>query len=327
MRHELAALLVGSALALGAGPAFAQACLGVEVRVNARTTALSTALTAQITTRTAGIVAQETLERQQLLSAVRVMTRQGSLSAQQEANADNVAQMGLANVVVEDSVARQIHEAVTDYGTTGHAACALVTAGQDVAGAMENYATTRASMGEAIREARSPSNEPEFRTMMAQWSALTREADDATVQALMSGDEDAARAFIAVVAGPPRYPAEAGSGSVLSRLDRVAAMQDEARNSAAVYALADLAASQELRRSLDEMAEVWTSAGGSEQWAARMAASPARAVLLDAARIEAHNIAATALELRQGVMNEFALGVFALSHVDALQDRLAAEGQ
>ena len=36
--------------------------------------------------------------------------------------------------------------------------------------------------------------------------------------------------------------------------------------------------------------------------------------------IEAHNIAVTALELRQGVMNEFALSVFALSHIDAIRD-------
>ena len=155
---------------------------------------------------------------------------------------------------------------------------------------------------------------------MANWANLVREADDATVQALLSGDEEAAEAFIAVVAGPPRYPLEAGSGSVLSRMDRVSVLRDEARNSAATYALADLSAQQQLRVALDEMADLWVGEDGGEEWAARMATSPTRGVLLDTARIEAHNIAVAAFELRQGVMNEFALSVFALSHIDAIRD-------
>ena len=180
------------------------------------------------------------MQRQQLLSALRVLTRQGSLSSQQEVNADHASQMGLANVIVEDSVAHQIHDAVTDYGSTGHAACELVAAGQVVADRMDAYEDVRERLGEEIREGRTAADEPEFRERMAEWSNLVRDADDATVQALLSGDEDAARSFIAVVAGPPRYPVEAGSGSVLSRMDRVTALREEARNAAAVYALADL---------------------------------------------------------------------------------------
>lgn len=307
--------------------AFAQSCTGVEARVNARTSTLTTAITTQITTRTAAIVAQETLQRQQLLSALRVMVRQESLANEQEINADNSAQMAMGNVIVEDSVARQTHEAVTNYGSTGHAACELVEAGATVAERMETYSEARELMAEAVRENRTAANEEEFREQMAGWSTLVAGADDATVQALMAGDEDAAEAFIAVVAGPPRYPQEAGSGSVLSRFDRVTALTEEARNSAAVYALADLSAQQSLRTALDEMADIWVGEDGGEEWAARMAASPTRAVLLDTARIEAHNIAVTALELRQGVMNEFALSVFALSHIDQLRDEQVEEFQ
>ena len=111
----------------------------------------------------------------------------------------------------------------------------------------------------------------------------------------------------------------------MAQLDRVYSLRDEARNSAAVYALADLAASEGLRRALDEMSAVWVGEDGGEEWAARMAASPTRAVLLDTARIEAHNIAVTALELRQGVMSEFALATFALSHIDDQRDQLVME--
>ena len=126
----------------------AQACTGVEARVNARTSTLTATLTTQITARTAAIVTQETLQRQQLLSALRVMVRQESLSNEQEVNADHAAQMAMSNVIVEDSVARQTHEAVTQYGSTGHAACDLVDAGDAVADMMTTYATTREAMAE-----------------------------------------------------------------------------------------------------------------------------------------------------------------------------------
>ena len=58
---------------------------------------------------------------------------------------------------------------------------------------------------------------------------------------------------------------------------------------------------------------------------ARMAASSERAVLLDTARIEAHNIAMSALELKQGVTQELALSVFALTYIDNLRKAQAAE--
>lgn len=317
--------ILGSVLALCAvftgGAAFAQSCVGVEARVNVRTNTLSTTLLSQITARTTAVVAQETLQRQQLLSAVRVLTRQESLSTEQQVNANDAAQMALANVVVEDSVARMTHRAVTDYGSTGHAACELVEYGNSVSDMLTSYSNTREEMAEAVRQGRTAANEGEFRVAMANWSELVRNSDDATVQAMLSGDEDAASAFIAIVAGPPRFPSEAGTGSVLSRMDRVFSLRDEARNSAAVYALADLSASQGLRTALVDMADVWVGEDGGEEWSARMAASPTRAVLLDTARIEAHNIAMGALELRQGVMNEFSLSVFALSYIDAQRDQ------
>ena len=58
---------------------------------------------------------------------------------------------------------------------------------------------------------------------------------------------------------------------------------------------------------------------------ARMAASSERAVLLDTARIEAHNIAMSALELKQGVTQELALSVFALTYIDNLRKAQATE--
>lgn len=319
--------LAGAVFLFPAGAVLAQSCSGVEKRVNTETSSLTTTLTAEIESLTEQIVAQETAQRNELLSALRVGVRQEALSAEQEASADNAAQLGMANVIVEDSVAAQVHDVVTDYGTTGHAACELVEAGNTIAEMVENYAKVRADLALAISESRNAKTEEEFRDQMAEWSTLVGDADDATVASLLSGDKDAANAFIAVVAGPPRWPEEAGGGtSVLARMDRVEALREEARNASAVFALSDLAAAQGLREALDEQADLWLGEDGGEAWAARMASSSTRSVLLDTARIEAHIIASTALELRQSVMNEFALAVFALAHIDQ-QRKLQAQAR
>ena len=206
MKRSTGFIAVIFALCAGS-EAMAQACAGVEARVNARTSALTTALTTQITARTAAIVAQETLQRQQLLSALRVMVRQESLSNEQEVNADHAAQMAMSNVLVEDSVARQTHEAVTNYGSTGHAACELVEAGETVAEMMDNYSEARELMADAVREARTANNEEEFREQMAGWANLVQDADDATVQALLSGDEGRRSSVHCGCCWPPAIPA------------------------------------------------------------------------------------------------------------------------
>ena len=321
MRRGVALIALAAGLA-APGVALAQTCAGVESRVNSATSQLQGAVTSHITTRTSAMVAQEIYQRQRLLSAMHVLVRQDAVSSEQVTNADRAANEALANVIIEQSVNDQMRQAVADYGSTGHNACQLVEQGRNVAAMYAAYGSARAQMAESIREQRTATNDAEFRERLAEWSELVANADDATIASVLNGDTDAAREFIAIVAGPPRPPVQAGTGSVRSQQDRVLAMRDDARNSAGVYVLADIAANQQLRTAMEDMSESWVADGG-EEWASRMATENQRTVLLDTARIEAQNIAMSALELRQQVMEEFALASFALSYVDDLASRPA----
>lgn len=305
--------------------ALAVTCAGVELRVNTQTSNVSSAVTALIATRQAAIVAQEVLERQRLLSAVRVLTRQMSVSGEQEVVADRASQIALSQTIIEQSVNTQVREAVRSYGNTGHNACGIVERGETVAEMIAAYDEARDEMAEAVRLRRTAGTVEEFRTQMADWSLMVQDADEATISAVLEGDEEQAETFIAVVAGPPRPPIQAGTGSVFSQQDRVVALRDEARSSAAVLVLADIASSQQVQAALDEMTSEWIGEDGGATWAATMAASPSRAVLLDTARIEAQNLASMALEMKRSVMEEFALATFSVTYVDRMREREAPE--
>lgn len=307
-------------LLLGTGSQVAaQACAGVEGRVNNRTSQVSSAVTTLIATRQAAIITQEIVERQRMLSAIRVLTKQMSVSGEQEVVADRSSNLALSQTVVQQSVNTQIREAVRDYGNTGHNACGIVERGQVVADMIEEYNSVRDEMANTVASNRTAATEDEFRSQLSDWNALVQGADDATIAAVLNGDETQADAFIAVVAGPPRPPIQAGSDSVLSKQDRVIALQQEARTSAAVLVLADIAASQRVQTALDAMTSEWIGDDGGAAWAASMAASPARAVMLDTVRIDAQTIASTALELKRSVMEEFALAAFAVTYAERMQ--------
>lgn len=307
--------------------AYAVTCAGVEGRVNARTSEVSAAVTSLIATRQAALITQEIAERQRLLSAVRVLTQQMSVSGQQEVVADRSANLALASTIVEQSVNTQTRRAVQEYSNTGHNACGIVERGYEVAAMVESYDTARREMAERVRAARSPATAEEFREMMGDWSELVQSANEATIAAVLDGDEEQAEAFIAIVTGPPRAPIQAGTGSVLSRQERVIALQEEARSSAASLVLADIAASRRVGAALDAMSDEWIGDDGGEAWAASMAASPTRAVLLDTARIRSQLIASMALELKRSVMEEFALATFSLTYSDRMRERLAEGAQ
>lgn len=93
-------------------------------------------------------------------------------------------------------------------------------------------------------------------------------------------------------------------------------MQRRARQSAAAQILTDVSAEIAVRDAMQEFHDGYFGDDGGEEWAASQAASPERGVLLDMARLEAANLAATALQLRKALREEYALSVYALSVID-----------
>lgn len=304
-----ALLLLGSASAV-----VAQSCAGVEGRVNSRTSALTTAVTGTITTATTTYLAQQLFEQQQIMSALRVLGAQSNASSDQEIGATNASAKALAQTIVEESTISSIAEAAEEFGHVGYNACAVTAAAQTIATANTNAAANGATVGFGVMSEYGAQTMPAFEANLQDWNNLALNGPALTVDDVMSGDPTRTEQFTRLVLGPPVPPVP--GGGVATELNRVQSMERRARQSAAAQILSDVSAEVEIRDAMQDFHDEFFGADGGEEWAASQAASPARGVLLDMARLEAANLAATALQLRKSLREEYGLAVYTLAVID-----------
>lgn len=302
------------ALCLGPSAAFAQACAGVEGRVNAQTTSLTTAVTATITAATTTYTAQQILERQLIMSSLRVLAEQKDVSLDQEVAATEAAAKALGQTIVEESVASQIAEAAEDFGHTGYNACDLLVQGVAYRDARDNARVASADIHDAVIANYGVQTQVEHDAAVEDWSSLAQSATDVTATDVLEGDQVAAEQFARLVLGPPSPPIT--GGGTVSGLESIIRMQDTARRSVVTKVIADIAADRLITDGMEDITDTWLGDDGGEEWSATLAAGPSRAALLDLTRIEAANIVLSAMELRKKFREEFALSTFALSYTD-----------
>lgn len=303
------------ALSLGIAPvASAQSCIGVEGRVNVRTSELVANVTATITAATTTYTAQQILERQQILSALRVLGEQKEVSTRQEVSATEASAKALAQTIVEESTLSSIQEAAEEFGHTGYDACGAIERGDSLATAVIAARAEAVAVHDAVIARYGPNSVSEHDTEMQDWSQVALSAGDVSIDDVMDGDVAAAETFARLVLGPPTPPV--GGDGTAAGLDYIFQMQDTARRSVVTKVIGDIAAEQAVSDQLDELTDTWIGEDGGQEWAASLAASPGRGALLDLARIEAANIAAAALELRRSMRTELALATFALTYTD-----------
>lgn len=315
MRH-LSGIFISAVMLCATGTAaFAQSCTGVEVRVNTRTSALVAAVTGHIASVTTAYTAQQVLERQQIMSGLRVLAEQSGVSLEQEVATQQAAAKALGQTFVEQSTAKQMAEVAEEFGHTGYDACGVVEKASSVAEASVNAKAVSAALHDEIMAEYGDLDGEQFDTSMQNWANTARDGTDLSVQNVLDGEEDQTVAFTRLVLGPPTPPV-AGGGTAAG-LARVIQMQETARRSAVAKVYADVAAERDVSDRLSDLQDTWIGEDGGEMWAASMAASPDRAVLLDLARIEAANIASSAIQLRRALREEFALAVHTLTEVDS----------
>lgn len=292
----------------------AQSCVGVEARVNVRTTALTTSVMGTITAATTTYTAQQIIERQLIMSSLRVLAEQKEVSLDQEVSATEAGAKALGQTIVEESTASAIADAAEDYGHTGYNACDLVVQGVAFRTSVDNARTASDSLHDTVLDNYLVQTIPEHDAAMQEWSSLALTATDVSANDVLQGDVVRAEQFARLVLGPPSPPL--GGNGTLAGLENIVRMQDSARRSVVAKVIADIAADQVISEQMESIADNWIGADGGEEWAATLAAAPGRAAMLDLARIEAANITASALELRKSVREEFALATFALAYTD-----------
>lgn len=293
---------------------FAQTCLGVEARVNARTTTLTTAVTGTIAAATTAYSAQQIAERSLIISSLRVLAEQNDVSLDQEVSATEAGSKALAQTIVEESVTSQIADAAESFGHTGYGACDLIVDGVAYRDARNSAPDVSADIHDAVMGRYGIQTSAQHDTEVQEWSALAISGPDVTAFDVFEGDEVAAQQFSRLVLGPPSAPV-AGGGTATG-IGNILLMQETARRSVVAKIIGDIAADQAITEGMASITDTWIGDDGGLEWAASLAASPPRAALLDLARIEAANVVLSAMEVRKNYREEFALSTFALTYID-----------
>ena len=139
-----------------------------------------------------------------------------------------------------------------------------------------------------------------------------------------STDAEVAK-YIDWLMGPPQS-SQGGAGGAVGNVDR---FQRDAQRSVSQYLLMKAAVSREegsVDHAISELSGTWTGTDGGADWAAKLATSPLRAVLLDMSRAEAANLVAEVRALEHQLDLELGLASFSLARTTKMVEAMATDG-
>lgn len=314
MKH----LGLAAATALGlatASPALAQTCFGVEARVNLQTGALASAVTSTVTTTEAAMIAQEVLQRAQLVSAIRVLTGQASTGSDQFGTGLKASSEALAATVVSQRLRQSVAEAGHRYQSTGFDPCSSNAKARSLYGAIAAAPAQRRQIASAVLAKPGEYADP------SRWTAAMRTGTAPDAGTLYDGDQAGATKFInAVVGAPDRPVTAAGRSTGEADLDRLRKTNLDTYRSLSATVLADIAADYAPGGPMErarELSKHWQGDDGGERWGAALAPQHARGVVQDAVRMEAANLALLAMQLKRGARTEAAVASLHLALVNS----------
>ena len=309
-------LLSGLAVAaIGAvTPVQAQTCFGVEFRVNAATSALTTAITGAITTTEAGLITQEIAERARLLSAVKVLTAQSAAGSDQVSNGFRASSEALATTVVTHEQRQAVALATHRYGSIGYDPCGSNTKAQALYTAMASSSAARQQIVTPVRAQPGRYADPK------DWVADVKSGDAPDGAALYSGDAAAASKFINTVVGPPDERPRYTAATATNDRDRLEKTGKDTYRSMTAVVLADIAADYRPDGPIAQartLSTHWQGNDGGAAWAAGVAGQHDRGIIQDAVRMEAANLALLAHQIKRGMRTEATAAALLLAMVNA----------
>ena len=317
-------ILAGSvaALLIGTGVSQAASCTGVELRVNRATTALEANILALIQSHKTTMITTELAQRQQILSALAVATKQAATTGNQDATVRLKAEEAHASAVVAGHNRMAVLDAQERYGDAGFNACEIVERSRTVA---EAWANEDAEM-DAIKD--EIINKPYTRedgSATKGWFDLIGDGQGTSASVIFSDsstDAEVAK-YIDWLMGPP----QTSQGSAAGAVSDVARLQGDALRSVTQYLLMKAAVSRKegsVDQAISDLSATWTGTGGGADWAAKLATSPLRAVLLDMSRAEAANLVAEIRALEQQLDLELGLAALSLARSTKMVEAMTA---
>lgn len=306
----------GLASALMASSALAQSCLvtGVPV-VNARTALLGETVTAYMAAGTAQLIALHESQTKILISALKTGVAQTASSNDQISTTVVKSNEATASAYVSSDQAMQIVEESDRYQSLGYDSCGVQSTMETFHSAYKSTFTAGPAYTGSVKAKPGVIADPK-----AYYSDILN-GSNLSAQSLFNGDTAAASEYMNAVMGPPdtieKSQAEAATGGIFlqEKLNR------DARKSVALRAMDEIAkenAPNGAKAALDGVIDGYIGDDGGEKWAASMAGSHERGILLDAVRIEAANLASLAYEIRQQQRTEMVTATYALSRAEKL---------
>lgn len=326
MMRNIRKFVVGVGLAIMLpSSSFAITCAGVEGRVNTRTSELEANVLALIQTQQAALVTSELTQRARILSALGVLNRQQAYSGNQDATVRTKAEEASASAIVAAQTRMEVLDRSERFGNVGYNACGIAEQAKTLTDAMAGHRPATISiMDQAI-------NRPGVSVdgnATEDWYSTVSGSDYAGAHGIFSGDTAEAVSYINWVLGPP--PTTVTTGNTIEDQNfRLARLQGDALRSVSLYLLSSTAASAAdggVNDALDDLSENWIGADGGMAWAANMAASPLRAVLLDMARTEAANLTAQIIALQRKRDLELGMATYSLARTEAYVESLTVSG-
>ncbi|MBZ6078930.1 hypothetical protein [Microvirga puerhi] len=289
--------------------ASAEFCLGVELRVTGKTAAVEADVLSKIGGVESQVVTEANLQTERLLSALKVATKQDSISGEQNATATQKGTEASASAWSSHRTNMQVLDATQRYKSVGYSACTTISKAEDFASAARNAGTKAKTLASSYVA------RPGGGTTQDWISRADGDAQSAAV--LFEGGTQAAN-YINFVIGPPRERTTSTSNTLGEQVSRLGDMREAALQSIAARTMANVASYKEVDDKLKELNKTWIGDDGGQRWASEMAASHERGILLDAVRIEAATIASTLVRIKKRINTELAIAGYALARTDNL---------
>ncbi len=312
------------AFLLGTGASYAASCAGVEMRVNSRTNELESDILRLIQQHKTTMVQTETRQRAEIMSALAVATKQAATSGNQDAAVRLKAEEAHAQALVAAQNRQAVLDAQERYGDAGFNACAIVAKSQAVATAFASEESRMDAIEDRIVNRPYVAQDGRATTDWFELVGDGRGTSAATIFSDSSTDAEVAK-YIDWLMGPPQS-SQGGAGGAVGNVDR---LQRDAQRSVSQYLLMKAAVSREegsVDHAISELSGTWTGTDGGADWAAKLATSPLRAVLLDMSRAEAANLVAEVRALEHQLDLELGLASFSLARTTKMVEAMATNG-
>lgn len=314
-RVGLSSLLMAGAMMAIPVRSEAMTCYGIEARIIATDDSVGASITAHITAAFQSFNAMLTTQFQELVSAQKALTAQESVSGDQVSTMAVRAAEAAASADAQVQQNQQIREANDEFQSTGYNACGLESSMQQFYSSYETAFSTDPSASIRAAVANAPGNVGS----PSAWFSSVKSGANTSAASLFNGNMSQATQYINTIMGPPvQY--KTTTRDAASGLFQSAKATNDARRGAALYVLSSIAkehAAEGPQAAMEAVISQYVGDGG-ERWTAAMAGSHRRGILLDAARLEAANVAQEAYAVRKTQRTELAVASYVLSRASNL---------